>query len=140
MARRKRHVKKISNDVNTEALTKLLETPEGMWRSARLLSSSVFGYFAPAITALIPHFYEAREGLKAGIATMGVDKHFRLYINNGFTMHLVNAARNVSADNPCSQCGAIEHHELAYVGGVICHESQHPVRKHYARATEISAD
>ncbi len=121
-------------------MEKLLETPEGAWRSARLLASTVFGTFAPAITALLPRFMAAREGLKVGVMTMGVDKFYRVYINDGFTKHLVKAAKEVSKDNPCPTCGAVYHHELAYVAGVICHEAQHPARTHSDRAITIQAE
>jgi predicted metal-dependent peptidase len=71
---------------------------------------------------------------------MGVDRHYRVYINNSFTEYLIQLARAISPSNPCPACKATYHHDLAYVGGVICHEAQHPVRDHSDRAQEISAE
>lgn len=141
MARRKRPSRKQrqqSTAADNSKLDTLLESPEGTWRSARMLASTVFGTFAPAIDALMPRFFEARDGIGMGITTMGVDKYYRVYVNNGFTLHLVKRASEISVDNPCPTCGATEHHELAYVAGVICHEAQHPVREHSNRADEIN--
>jgi len=65
---------------------------------------------------------------------MGVDKYFRCYVNKDFLDQCRKLASEVSKDNPCTSCGAEKHHEIAYIGGVICHEAMHLLRTHHARA------
>lgn len=140
MARRKRPKKPAAQrKTDTTALSNLLNTPEGVWRAARMLAAEVFWTFAPAIKTLMPRFFEGDKARMHGLPTMAVDKHYRCYVNNDFTMELVKKAEAVSPSNPCPTCGATSHHKLSYVAGVICHEAQHPLRTHGQRALDLEA-
>jgi len=70
---------------------------------------------------------------------MAVDKYYRCYINTGFVTDLVKQAQEVSAKTPCETCGATSHVDLAYVAGLIFHESQHPLREHIEEAAKYGA-
>lgn len=116
------------------AIGSALQTPQGLWRAARVLAAKAMWTQAPGLHALQPHFSGDSPLVDKCVSTMGVDKWFRCYISEDFVMYMRDAAKAVSPSNPCPTCGATKHFDLAYVAGVICHEASHCIRKHSKRA------
>jgi len=110
---------------------KVLESPRGLWHTGRVMAAKTLYPTAPALHALQPVFTDAVE-------TMGVDRWFRCYISEDFVMYMKTLADAVSLSNPCPTCGSVSHHPLAYIAGVIIHESQHCLRKHSKRAEALN--
>jgi len=135
MARKQRKKRVVAADPN-KALKEMLGTPEGLWRSARVLAASVSGYCAAPINTLIPVFIGPENPLFGQVPTMCVDRYYRCYANLEFVKNLVVQAKEVSPEHPCETCGATSHVDLAYVAGTIFHESQHPLREHFNKAME----
>lgn len=144
MARRTRSpvrpVQPTTNKVAPSKPASLLDDPIGTWRAGRILALEAMPLWGPAILALNPIFSTAEESKDRGLPTMAVDSFYRCYVNLGFVETLVAEAKAVSPSNPCPNCGATSHHPLAYVAGVIVHESQHPARGHADRAKEVFSD
>lgn len=125
--RRKRDKKFKAAARQAEALD--IDNPEGYFRSGMAAAAKAMSFCAPAIRALTPVFTDR-------VPTMAVDKYFRVYANPDFILEMIEMAKNVSAENPCAACGDSQHHPIAYVAGVICHEAWHPLREHHVRAQD----
>jgi predicted metal-dependent peptidase len=105
------------------------DTPEERFRSGVIAAANSMPLCAPAIRGLNLVMTESEN-----LPTMAVDKYFRCYVNSNFVNKLIEEAKAVSATEPCAQCGATSHHDISYVGGVICHEAWHLLRIHHERA------
>ena len=119
-----------NKNVNKTAGDKFLEADEveEQLRSGIMAARYLFPYLAPAIQAMNPV-------LTTMVPTMGVDKHFRMYVNPGFVEEIVQQAKDISPTNPC-HCGKTSHKPVAYVAGVVLHEVSHLLRDHHHRASE----
>lgn len=96
---------------------------EEVIRSGIISARKVMPYAAPAISAM-------QLRITKDLPTFAIDQYFRLYVNPDFVKKMVDEAREISAKNKCKTCGASEHHPIAYVAGILCHEAWHPLRKH----------
>ena len=109
-----------------------LADPENIVKLGRLAAIKVMYMCSPALYALnfVP---------KKGLGTFATDKFYRMYYDPEQVLKWHQMASEVSQSKPCETCGATSHHPIAYVGGVVCHEVWHPLRKHYSRADAIHA-
>lgn len=111
--------------------------PMSVVRLARLAAMKVMSVCAPALGALTPI---VKEFNVPGCApTFATDQYWRMYCDPRAIANYIEMAKAVTASEPCGTCGNTEHHPLAYVGGVICHEVWHPMADHYNRAQDIEA-
>ena len=132
MARPKREPKFQAPEDDVKQTVSSLGDPENLVKLGRYAATDVMSVCASALLSLnmIP---------KKGLGTFATDKYYRMYYDPEVTMKWFKEATEVTDKNPCGTCGATSHHPIAYIGGVICHEVWHPLRKHYARSESIHA-
>jgi predicted metal-dependent peptidase len=96
---------------------------EEIIRSGIIAARKVMPYCSSAISAM-------QLRITDQVPTFAIDSYFRLYVSPHFVKKIVEEAKSVSSKKKCATCGASEHHPIAYVAGVLCHEAWHPLRKH----------